>query len=108
MMALQRDASSELLRAIRRRAGDRATLAIENLSSRPWASATFSGARHHIAFRIEGDHADDMADALLTGIEAAEFTLRGHIVADIIVLGRDLTDRGAVRIRLEALTVEDA
>ena len=107
MMPILRDASAELLRAIRRRAGS-AAMVIEEVSSRTWASATFSGARHKLALRLEGLDAEEIATRFTAGIEAAEFSLRGHIVADIAVLGADNLDGTAVRLRVEALTVEDA
>ncbi|WP_106638846.1 hypothetical protein [Allosphingosinicella vermicomposti] len=107
MMPILRDASAELLRAIRKRAGC-AVMTIEELSSRPWASATFSGARHKLALRLDGVDAEEVATRFAAGIEAAEFALRGHIVADIAVVGADNLDGSAVRLRVEALTVEDA
>ena len=107
MQPFLRDASTEILRAIRKRAG-KASLIVEDIRSRPWASATFSGARHRVTFRLEGPDAEDHAAAFLAGIEAAEFSLRGHILADIRVAGRDDGGENGVRIELEALTVEDA
>lgn len=107
MMALHRDASTELLRAVRKRAGTGATLIVEDIRSRPWASATFSGARHQLAFRLEGADAEDVADRFVAGIEAAEFPLRGHVMADVAVIARNRLDDDAMRIRIEALTVED-
>ena len=107
MMALHRDASTELLRAVRKRAGTGANLIIEDIRSRPWASATFSGARHQLAFRLDGEEAEDVADRFLADIEAAEFPLRGHVMADVAVIARDRLDDGVMRIRIEALTVED-
>lgn len=107
MMPVLRDASTELLRAIRKRTNN-SLMVVEELSSRPWASATFSGARHKLTILLEGIDAEETAARFAAGIEAAEFSLRGHIVADIIVTGADNLDGSAMRLRVEALTVEDA
>jgi len=82
---------------------------LEELVSRSWASATFTGARHEIAFRLEGLGASEAADMFLANLGEAEFELRGHIVADIALLSEERFDGGAVvRIRFEALTVEES
>lgn len=80
------------------------TVGIE-LASRPWASITFSGARHRLVLRIAGAGAAAAADAFLDGLEGREFALRGHILADIVVV-REVREPGGVRLTLEALTVE--
>lgn len=61
--------------------------------SEPWASVTFTGARHVLTCAAGPD---------LTGIGEEEFPLPGHIVADVIV-GRE-----GERITIEALTIEAA
>lgn len=106
MHAPLNDAASALLRAIRDALESVATFAIEEIRSRGWASVTFTGARHELAFRIEGDEADRAADHFLSGLEAAEFSLRGHILADIALVAQERRP-GFARLRLEALTVED-
>jgi hypothetical protein len=83
-------------------------LTVEEIRSRSWASATFAGARHELTFRIEGEGAGAAADAFLATLTAAEFDLRGHILADIALVSEERTDEGLVRISLEGLTVEDS
>ena len=101
------DATSALLRAIRVRFGN-VRIIIEEVRSRSWASATFAGARHELTFRIEGGRAHEAADAFLADMESAEFSLRGHILADIALVSDARPDHGqAVTISIEALTVED-
>ena len=81
---------------------------IDELASRSWASVTFSGARHAVAFTLEGSGASAAADAFLATMEEAEFDLGAHLLADIVLVGDDRSaaaDR--VQVRLEALTVED-
>jgi hypothetical protein len=80
---------------------------IEELTSRPWASATFSGARHRLILRLEGPGAGAAADGFLDGLAERDFELNGHVLADI-ALARDSREDGddRVRLTLEALTVE--
>jgi len=89
---------------------------------RPWASATFLGARHRISVRFSGpDHACE-AEAFANSLPEAEFSIPGHIVADACVdawEGRELaatndadTDaacgrRAETLLHLSILTVED-
>jgi len=68
-----------------------------------WASATFSGARHHYVLGISG-HAQPNA---LDNLAEVEFDLPGHIVADIALSERH-RQQDVQRITIEALTVEDA
>jgi hypothetical protein len=65
---------------------------------RPWASANFVGARHLFDCAAEGIS----LDALSARLNAAEWRLPGHIVADVAVEPGD----GAT-FRVEILTVED-
>ena len=103
------DASTALLRALGRHFGGFAGLfRVGELTSRNWASVTFSGARHTVAFSLEGEGAGAAADAFIGGMAEAEFDLRGHIVADITLAGDERSAEGhRVDLRIEALTVED-
>jgi hypothetical protein len=103
------DATTGLLRALRQafiRDKFGKFIAVEEVHSREWASITFNGARHQITLRLEGEGAEAAADRFAAGLDAAEFRLRGHIVADLVLVGREPAGDG-VRLRLEALTVED-
>ena len=72
-------------------------------TSRRWASATFSGARHELAFTA----ADDAALAAWLGaVPEALFGLRGHLVADVVVTAVSRAE-GVARISVEALTLEE-
>jgi hypothetical protein len=104
------DATTALLRALRQalnRDKFDKFIAVEQVNSREWASITFSGARHRITLRVEGEGAADAADGFAAALDATEFRLRGHIVADLVLVGREPAGNG-VRLTLEALTVEDA
>ena len=51
------DATSALLRALRMSANI-GTFHLEQARSRDWASATFTGTRHSVTFRLEGEDAE--------------------------------------------------
>lgn len=68
-----------------------------------WASATFSGVRHEIALTMRADAA---AEGWLAGLPDADLRLRGHLLADLIVVAVERV-AGVASVRLEALTVED-
>jgi hypothetical protein len=100
------DSATALLRAIAARLD--AEFELEEICSRSWASATFTGARHELALRIGGDGAGAALSAFLAGLAAAEFELRGHILADIALVSEERRDgEDELLLKLEALTVED-
>lgn len=96
------DSTSALLRAIRRKFPKVARFEVDEIVSRSWASGTFVGTRHALAFTVAGPG----AAAFLADLEAAEFDLRGHILADVTLVSHAI-DGDADRIAIEALTVED-
>lgn len=65
---------------------------------RPWASASFVGARH--CYRFSGPSLG--ARSLQDRLAAIEWRLQGHIVADLTVEAQ-----GADALVIEILTVED-
>ena len=107
MSAPGSDATSALIRAVRLHFSPAAGFALEEVRSRGWASATFTGARHELAFRLEGETAEAEATRFLSGLEAAEFDLRGHVLADVALLS-ETRSPGLATIRIEALTVEES
>jgi len=77
-------------------------------SSRPWASATFVGARHGIVLRLEGEDHATRAAALAQAVPDLEFSIIGHIVADACVDACDAApDDPATLLHLSILTIED-
>jgi len=101
------DAATALLRAVRQRfPGTGLAFALEEMRTSSWASVTFTGARHELAFRLDGEGAEAAAVHFLSDMEAAEFSLRGHLLADVALISEERRP-GRVRIALEALTVED-
>ena len=79
---------------------------IEEVRSRAWASVTFTGARHEFCLRLDGEGAEAAADRLLAQLGSADFPMRGHIVADLALQSQERSP-GCIRLRIEALTVED-
>jgi hypothetical protein len=73
----------------------------------PWSSITFSGARHHYVFDLDGNDAGPRGTNFATQGAHDEFCLRGHVVADMTVTANAPQKEGA-RITIEALTVEAA
>ena len=103
------DAASALLQAVRLNIVNLMNFSgfvLDEIRSRRWASLTFQGARHELAFSLEGEGAEDVARRFLSGLDARSFALRGHLVADISLVAQERRP-GLARIRLEALTVED-
>lgn len=108
MQSVTEDAASAFLRAIRGSfMSFRGRFTLHELVSRGWASVTFSGSRHRISFSLDGDGAGEAADVFIGALGDADFDLRGHILADVSLMGEERSE-GKVRISLEALTVEDS
>ncbi len=80
---------------------------IEHAQSDSWASATFAGATHYLVVTLEGADAQQAADRIGNEIADVDYELRGHIVADIAVAGRERCDDGVI-LTIEALTIVDA
>lgn len=98
------DPGTQLERALVRSAAEAGVILSPTVATAtPWASVTFTGARHRLTMVATRSSA---LDAWLAGTSEAELHLRGHLVADLIVAGTtDATD--SVKVTLEALTVED-
>ncbi|WP_343346383.1 hypothetical protein WJT74_02335 [Sphingomicrobium sp. XHP0239] len=103
-------AATGLLRQILARTDiPRDRILIGDFRSTDWYSLTYEGERHEISLRVRGHTPSEDAAALVRGIEEAELTLAGHIVADIAVAsGPDRQPDGSVELRIEALTLVDA
>lgn len=100
------DAATAFLQATRVQLVHFDGFVLEEIRSRRWASVTFQGARHELIFRLEGEGAEEAAGRFLSGLDARSFPLRGHLVADVSLVAEERRP-GFVRIRLDALTVEE-
>ena len=76
---------------------------VERIEARRWASATFVGARHSVT--LSGPPGDAML-RWLSALPEAEFALRGHLVADLVVVRRVHDDCHFIA-EIEVLTVEE-
>lgn len=93
-------ACERLMRAVRASLGElRLDATTLERRSRPWASATFSGARHSL---LLGFGSAQCAEHAARALPESEFDLPGHLVADLTA-----TASGA-RVSVEALTIETA
>lgn len=102
-------AAAGLLRALLARAGvDRNRILLSDFRSIDWNSLTFAGERHEITLRIPGPNASTVVALLIEGLEDADFTIPGQIVADITLAKPPVDQRdGSVLIEIEALTVAE-
>ncbi|WP_234002551.1 MULTISPECIES: hypothetical protein [Sphingopyxis] len=78
-------------------------LALGPSTWRPWASASFVGARHAFPCQAAVGDLEAIRRSLRARLSAVEWRLPGHIVADIAVE----FDEAARGLRIEVLTVED-
>ena len=101
-----RDASTALFRGLRANFPGLQT-SLKEIRSRSWTSATFAGACHALVIRIEGEGAHEAANRFLACLDAAEFNLIGHVLAEIAFVAEERRDgEQAATLSLEALTVE--
>ena len=102
-------AASALLRVLIARSGaPRERILLSDVHSTDWRSLTFNGERHQIELRVAGSESRSVVDRMCAGLEDAEFSIPGIIVADISVAGefkRGLD--GSTTAMIEALTVSE-
>ncbi|WP_419825794.1 hypothetical protein [Sphingomonas sp.] len=96
-------ARAALIRALKPVAGPFAVVAAR---SQDWASATFEGARHRLALRLEGEDADTRAARLVASLAAVDVPMDNGFVADIAVTAR--VDGDGPVLGIEALTIREA
>ena len=102
-------AAAGLLRALVTRSGVRRDrILLSEFRSTDWQSLTFVGERHEISLRIPGPNAEAAAERISDGLDAAEFTIPGHVVADIVLAtpAQKIGD-GSIMLQLEALTIAE-
>jgi hypothetical protein len=98
--------AAALLRALIGRAGvTRDRILLIAVDSTDWRSLTFTGERHALQLRVPGPDSCGIVDLMCNGIEEAELSIPGAIVADIKIAGVDQAADGSTNISIEALTV---
>lgn len=102
---VRRDCHGRLISALLNRAGQDCDIVETTLT--PWASATFIGARHCLTLILKGDDAAVRAEALTVLLPEADFTIAGHLVADLSVDSTEVTGPDEARLRLSILTIEN-
>ena len=100
-------AAAALLRTLTARAGvARDRILLTEADSVDWQSLTFNGERHQISLRVTGRDSDLAVKRMCSGLEDAEFSIPGLIVADIGVLHEPKRALdGSITVGIEALTV---
>lgn len=100
-------AAGALLRILNERAGvERNRILLTDAHSTDWQSLTFNGERHHLSLRVTGADSREVAARLCAGLNDAEFSIPGLLVADIGIVGEPLrAPDGATEITVEALTI---
>ena len=101
--------ASGLLRGLIQRAElPRDRVLLTDWRSVDWQSLTFMGERHEITLRLTGDDARRAADRMCEGLADDEFSIPGHIVADVAMVGapHENSDR-SVTLNFEALTITE-
>lgn len=100
-------AASGLLRCLISRARvPRNRILLSDVLSVDWRSLTFTGERHQFELRITGADSQLVMERMCDGLEDAEFSISGVIVADIALAGTPThAPDGSTTISIEALTV---
>jgi hypothetical protein len=100
-------AAANLLRALIAPGGvSRDRILLTEVSSVDWQSLTFMGERHHFALRVSGPNSEEVVMRMCGGLEDAEFSIPGQIVADVTVFGKPVREPdGSTSITIEARTI---
>ena len=99
--------SERLLREVREVAGPMAEIVQHR--EVPWASITFSGARHSIVLRFAGSDAVSDGERLIATLPDHEFRLRGKLVADasVVRVDHELVPAPLLEIECEILLLDE-
>jgi hypothetical protein len=102
-------AAGALVRALGARAGvGRDRILLTDVHSTDWQSLTFTGERHQIGLRVTGRDSGQAVARMCEGLEDAEFSIPGIIVADLCLVGSPArTPHGDTELMIEALTVSE-
>lgn len=102
-------AASALFRALLARTTvSRERILLTDVHSTDWQSLTFVGERHRFGLRVPGPDAQAVVDELCRDLREAEFTIPGHVLADIEPAAKEGAELdGSISLTIEALTIEE-
>jgi len=101
-------AAAALLRALIGRARvTRDRILLTEAESVDWRSLTLTGERHVLQLRVPGPDSKSIVERMCAGLEDAEFSIPGVIVADITAGSPVPALDGSISITIEALTVAE-
>lgn len=99
--------ADRLMRAVREIAGPLAE--VVSHAETPWASITFSGARHTLVLRFAGSDAVSDGENFVIVVPEHEFRLRGQLVADAAVtrVDHELLPAPLMEVECEILLLDE-
>lgn len=100
------DPIKAISRHLHQRCAPWAEMIVDRSDSEDWHSLLFDGGRHQFALRLIGDDLEPGLKALPGWIEAADFSIAGHLIADLKLVALD-RQAGQALLALEALTIAD-
>jgi hypothetical protein len=105
--ALRRDPANHLLAALFALGGGHGALLRHE--ERAWASITFAGTRHTLAFRFAGKAAVGAGEAFVAALPEHEFTIPHRVVADATVTAvrHTLVPEPMLEVECEILMLEE-
>jgi hypothetical protein len=99
-------AASALLRCLIARARvARDRILLTDVVSVDWRSLTFTGERHQFELRVTGPDSGMAVDRMCHGLEEADFSIPGTLVADVALTATSRVRDGSTTITIEALTI---
>lgn len=100
--------AERLLRAVREVTGPHAEVVSHDET--PWASITFTGARHKLVLRFAGSDAVSDGENFVARLPEHEFQLRGRLVADATVtrVDHEMLPAPLMEVECEMLLLDEA
>lgn len=104
---VRRDPANHLLGALHA-LGDGQAIVLRH-EERPWASITFSGARHIVALRFVGDAAVAAGERFIATLPEHEFAIPRRLVADaaIVAVRHTLLPEPSLEVECEILLLDE-